>query len=93
MQYFNSSNLMLFRNSTPYLRKITERWQKLFLINSFGGDHGTSYILKTLDEKLASNIYYGDQLQIFYLQEEYLCPANEKLLKVMQNLYFRRKKD
>ena len=84
---------MLLRNSTPHLGKLTERWQGPFLINSFGGDHGASYTLKTLDGKSAPNTHHGDHLRIFCPREGYLRPTDEEPLKLTRNLRFRRRKD
>lgn len=67
MQYFNFVNFILLRNSIAHLKKLTKRWQKCFLIESFGKYHGVLYILKILDRKLASNTYYGNHLRIFCL--------------------------
>lgn len=83
MQYFNPSDFVLFRTSTLYFRKLIKKWQKFFLINSFGRYHGTSYSIKILDGKLASSIHQSDYLQIFCLQEGYLCPTNKKPLKII----------
>ena len=92
-QYFILSDLVLFKDSTPYLGKLTEQWRGLFIINNFGGDRGVSYILKTLDGEPAPNTYYGDQLRIFCPKEEYLRPAHEEPLMVTCNLRFKKKKD
>lgn len=43
-----------------------EQWHKPFIINNFGRDYNTSYILKTLDKKLTPNIHHGNNLCIFY---------------------------
>ena len=93
MQYFNPGNFVLLRDLTPHLGKLTERWRGPFLINSFGGDHGTSYTLKTLDGKSAPNIHHDDHLRIFCLREGYLRPTDKERLKVTRNLRFRREKD
>ena len=93
MQYFTLGNLVLLKDSTPYFGKLTERWGELFIIDNFGGDHGASYVPKTLNKKQALNINHGDHLYIFYPQEKYLRPADEKPLVVTHNLCFRKKKD
>ena len=62
MQYLNLGNFMLLKNSTTHLGKLTERWRGPFLIDNFGKDHGASYTLKTLNEKLAPNTHHGDHL-------------------------------
>ena len=67
-----------------------EKWQGLFWINNFDGDHDALYIFKILDRKLALNIYHGDYLQILYLQKRYLRLTDKKPLKVIQNLHFKR---
>ena len=93
MQYFNLGDFVLLRDLTPHLRKFTERWQRPFLINSFGGDHGASYTLKTLDRKSAPNTHHGNYLRIFRPQEGYLRLTNEEPLKITQNIRFRRRKN
>ena len=60
------------------------------MINSFGGDHGALYTLKTLDGKSAPNTNHGDHLRIFRPREGYLRRTNKEPLKVTQNLRFRR---
>lgn len=64
-----------------------------FIIDSFGGDHGASYVFKTLDGKPAPNTHHGDHLRIFRSRERYLRPADEEPLGVTRNLSFKRKKD
>ena len=73
--------------------KLVERWRGPFIIDGFGGDHGASYTLKTLDGKSAPNTHHGDHLRIFRPREGYLRPADEEPLKVTRNLRFRRGKD
>lgn len=63
------------------------------LIGGFDGNYGASYILKTVDGNLALNTHYSNYLRIFRLQQRYLRPVNEKLLKVIHNFRFRKKKD
>ena len=92
-QYFSPSNLMLLKDSTPHLGKLTEEWCGPFIISSFGGDHSASYVLKTLDGEPASNMHYDDHLCIFHPRKRYLRPADEELLKILCNLRFRRKKN
>ena len=92
-QYFTLGDLVFIKDSTPHLGKLTEQWYGPFIINNFGRNHGALYVLKTLDGKPAPNMYHGDHLRIFYLQEGYLCPADEEPLVVIRNLRFRRKKD
>ena len=65
-QYFKPGNFVLLKDSTPHLGKLTEQWCGPFIIDSFGGDHGTSYVLKTLGGELAPNMHHGDHLRIFY---------------------------
>ncbi len=72
MQYFSLGNFVLLKDSTLYLGKLTERWCESFIIDSFGKDHGASYVLKTLDGEPAPNMHHGDHLRIFRLREEYL---------------------
>lgn len=91
MQYFILSNLTLFKDSIFYLGKFIKQWQRPYIINSFGRDHGTLYILKILDKKSAPNTYYGDHLCIFHPQEKYLQPTDKELLKITHNLRFRNK--
>ena len=93
MQYFNPGDFVLLRDSTPHLGKLTERWRGPFIIDGFGGDHGASYTLKTLDRKSAPNTHHGDHLRILRPQERYLRQTDEEPLKVTQNLRFRRRKD
>ena len=78
--YFKPNYFVLLKNSTPYLNKLTEQWRGLFIIDSFGQDHNTSYVLKALDRKSGSNTHHGDYLCIFCPQEGYLRPTNKKLL-------------
>ena len=73
--------------------KLVERWRGPFIIDGFGGDHGASYTLKTLDGKSAPNTHHGDHLRIFRPREGYLRPTDKEPLKVTRNLRFRRGKD
>ena len=36
--YFKLSDFILLKDSTSHLGKLTERWDSLFIIDSFGGD-------------------------------------------------------
>ena len=92
-QYFSLGDFVLLKNSIPYLEKLIEQWCRLFIIDSFGGNHGVSYVLKTLDGELAPNMHYDNYLRIFYPQKGYLRPADEKPFQVTRNLHFRRKKN
>lgn len=84
---------MLLRVSTPQLGKLTGKWRGPFIIDDIGGDHGASYVLKTLDGKTAPNTHHGDHQRIFHPRKGYLRPADEEPLEVTRNLRFRRKKD
>lgn len=84
---------MLLNNLILYLGKLTKQWYRTFIIDNFGGDYDTLYILITLDKELISNRYYSDYLRIFHSWKKYLYLADEKLLKVIYNLHFRKKKD
>ena len=93
MQYFCPSNFVLLKDSTPHLGKLIEQWWGPFIINNFDGDHGASYVLKTLDGEPVPNTHQGNRLRIFRLQEGYLQPADEEPLPITRNLCFKRKKD
>lgn len=69
-----------------------KQWRGSFIINSFGKNHGASYVLKTLDGNSATNTPHGNHLRIFYPRKRYLRPADKESLVVMRNLRFRRKK-
>lgn len=92
-QYCIPSDFVLPKNSTPHLGKLTERWRGPFIIDSFGGDHGATYVFKTLDGKPAPNTHHGDHLRIFRSREGYLRPADEEPLGVTRNLRFEGKKN
>ena len=92
-QYFKPGDFVLLKDSTPHLGKLTERWRGPFIIDSFGGDHGASYILKTLEGEPAPNTHHGDHLRIFRPREGYLRPTDEEPLQVTRNLRYRRKRD
>lgn len=92
-QYFEPGNFVLFKDSISYLGKLIEQWHSPFVIDSFGGDHNASYVLKTLDGDSVPNTYYDDHLYIFCPRERYLLPAKEEPLQVTRNLHFRKKKD
>ena len=64
-QYFTPGDFVLLKDSTSHLGKLTEQWRGPIIINGFGGDHGASYVLKTLDGEPASNTHHGDHLRIF----------------------------
>ncbi len=93
MQYFSPGDFVLLKDSTPHLGKLIEQWCGPFIIDSFGGDHGASYVLKTLDGEPAPNMHHGYHLRIFRPREGYLRPADEEPLQVTRNLRFRRKKN
>lgn len=92
-QYLKPGDFVLFKDLTPHLGKLTESWRGPFIIDTFGGDHGDSYVLKTLDGEPAPNTHHGDHLRIFRPQEGYLRPADEVPLQVTRNLRYRRKND
>lgn len=54
---------MRFLETPARFGKLTEKWRGLFLIDSFGGDHGASYTLKTTDGKLALDTHRDDHLR------------------------------
>lgn len=93
MQQFIPGDFVLFKQSIPYLGKLTTKWRRSFIIDKFGKNYSVLYLFKILDGKAALNIYHDNHLHIFYSQKRYLRPANEKPLKVMQNLHFKGKKD
>ena len=64
-QYFSPGDLVLLKDSTPHLGKLTEQWRGPFIIDSFGGDHSASYVQKTLNEEPAPNTHHGNHLRIF----------------------------
>ena len=75
------------------LANFTECWYGPFIIDNYGGDHGTSYVVKTLGGEPVPNTYHGDYQCIFRLQEGYLRLADEEPLQVMYNLRFTKNKD
>ena len=92
-QYFSLGDFLLLKDLTPHLGKLTEWWRRPFIIDSFDGNHGALYVLKTLDGEPAPNTHHGDHLRIFRLQEGYLQPTDEEPLQITYNLRFRKKKD
>ena len=64
-QYFTRGDLVLLKNSTPHLGKLTEQWRRPFIVDSFGRDHGVSYVLRTLNGEPAPNTHHGNHLHLF----------------------------
>ena len=92
-QYFKPGDFVLLKDSTFHLGKLTEQWRGPFIIDSFGGDHGASYVLKILGGEPAPITHHGDHLRVFRPREEYLRLADGEPLQVTRNLRFRKKKD
>ena len=93
IQYFKSGDFVLLKDSTPHLAKLTEQWRGPFIIDSFGEDHGASYILKILEGEPALNTHHSDYLHIFRPREGYLRPTDKEPLQVTRNLRYRRKRN
>lgn len=89
MQCFKPVDFVLL---TPHLEKLREQWRGPFIIDSFGGDHGAFYVLKTFHGEPASNTHHGDHLRIFCPRKRYLRSPDEEPLQVTHNLRFKRKK-
>ena len=92
-EYFNLNDLVLLKDLTLYLEKLIKQWHRLFIIDNFARDYIASYMLKTLNEKLALNTHYSDHLCIFCPWEKYLRRVDEKPLVVIYNLYIKKKKE
>lgn len=75
---------MLFKNSIPHLKKLAERWGGLSIIDSFGRDYGTLYLLKTLNGKPIPNMHHSDYLYIFRAWEKYLRLVDNKFFYYTQ---------
>ncbi|KAG7007159.1 hypothetical protein G7Y79_00011g030570 [Physcia stellaris] len=91
-QEYLPGQIVFLRDSNPIHNKAEPRWNGPFVIAGFGGEHGSSYKLRTLENKSAPNTHHGDQLRVFRERTGYLRKANEEDLPVMRNLRRTRRK-